>query len=113
MLFRSSEDLCGDNGETPLYQVNIAELCRQPGGSEEMVLLLVEHADVINDDAVEEAEIDASYNHCRAKLLRQRGSHDTANKLLRHGNIDHGGDYEIKPHKAPNRTVDDVSESLQ
>ncbi len=62
---------------------------------EHLLAPLVEHIEVVDDEAVEETEVNVAHRHLCAELLTESLRHASARVRLYKGDMEQGGDDEI------------------
>ena len=108
-----AEELCGCNLYLSVGKCQQVYLHRDARHVEHLLLLLVEHLRVVDDDAVDESEVDKSDAHLRAQLFRQYATYTLPDSVLYEGNVQKGYNCEIQAGDGPYYYLDSAFEHVR
>ena len=108
-----AEELCGCNLYLSVGKCQQVYLHRDARHVEHLLLLLVEHLRVVDDDAVDETEVDTSDAHLRAQLFRQYAAYTLPDSVLYEGNVQKGYNCEIQAGDGPYYYLDSAFEHVR
>ena len=103
-----SEQLSRIDVDLSVQQGSIIELGREPRRAQHLFLLLVEDQHIVDDDAVEKAQVHPSHGNGCTQFLRQSLAHAGTHKALYGRNVQQYHYRKIEDDHRYENSVDDV-----